>query len=138
MNSKPTVESLVVSSSLEKFKNVKSGHILSLKLQEIKGIKGLSCVASAIGVTFHADFITISHKRLIAVCVKINAIKLLVKEYDLHCPNETCITISAVCEVAPTFLMVDIQRATGDAAEYLKFYKNFCSNLDGYHLETTR
>lgn len=35
MNSKPTVESLVVCSSLEKFKNVKSGHILSLKLQEI-------------------------------------------------------------------------------------------------------
>lgn len=31
MNSKPTVESLVVCSSLEKFKNVKSGHILSLK-----------------------------------------------------------------------------------------------------------
>ncbi|KAK9270064.1 hypothetical protein L1049_025637 [Liquidambar formosana] len=33
-------------------------------------------------------------------------------------------------EVAPTFLMVDIQKAAGDASEYLKFYKNFCSNLE--------
>ncbi|KAH9690206.1 CBL-interacting serine/threonine-protein kinase 8 [Citrus sinensis] len=32
-----------------------------------------------------------------------------------------------VFEVAPTFFMVDIQKAAGDAAEYLK---NFCSNLE--------
>lgn len=38
--------------------------------------------------------------------------------------------ILEVFEIAPTFLMVDIQRAAGDAAEYLKFYKNFCSNLE--------
>ncbi|CAK7347304.1 unnamed protein product [Dovyalis caffra] len=38
--------------------------------------------------------------------------------------------ILEVYEVAPTFLMVDIQRAAGDAAEYLKFYKNFYSNLE--------
>ncbi|EEF35016.1 CBL-interacting serine/threonine-protein kinase 8 [Ricinus communis] len=35
-----------------------------------------------------------------------------------------------VFEVAPSFLMVDIQKAAGDAAEYLKFYKDFCGNLD--------
>ncbi|CDP00953.1 unnamed protein product [Coffea canephora] len=35
-----------------------------------------------------------------------------------------------IFEVAPTFIMVDIQKATGDASEYLKFYKNFCSNLE--------
>ncbi|KAJ8762588.1 hypothetical protein K2173_008027 [Erythroxylum novogranatense] len=35
-----------------------------------------------------------------------------------------------VFEVAPTFLMVDIQKASGDASEYLKFYKNFYSNLE--------
>ncbi|KAJ6685708.1 NON-SPECIFIC SERINE/THREONINE PROTEIN KINASE [Salix purpurea] len=38
--------------------------------------------------------------------------------------------ILEVFEVAPTFLMVDIQRTAGEAAEYLKFYKNFCSNLE--------
>ncbi|OMO57521.1 hypothetical protein COLO4_35319 [Corchorus olitorius] len=38
--------------------------------------------------------------------------------------------ILEVFEVAPTFLMVDIQKAAGDAADYLKFYKTFCSNLD--------
>ncbi|KAK6257134.1 hypothetical protein QUC31_000593 [Theobroma cacao] len=38
--------------------------------------------------------------------------------------------ILEVFEVAPTFLMVDIQKAAGDAGEYLKFYKTFCSNLE--------
>ncbi|KAL3514302.1 hypothetical protein ACH5RR_027019 [Cinchona calisaya] len=35
-----------------------------------------------------------------------------------------------IFQVAPTFIMVDIQKAAGDASEYLKFYKNFCSNLE--------
>ncbi|XP_047342101.1 CBL-interacting serine/threonine-protein kinase 8-like [Impatiens glandulifera] len=38
--------------------------------------------------------------------------------------------ILEVFEVAPTFLMVDIQKAVGDGSEYLEFYKNFCNNLD--------
>ncbi|CAK9134974.1 unnamed protein product [Ilex paraguariensis] len=38
--------------------------------------------------------------------------------------------ILEVFQVAPTFLMVDIQKAAGDASEYLKFYKNFCGNLE--------
>ncbi|KAE9609099.1 putative protein kinase CAMK-CAMKL-CHK1 family [Lupinus albus] len=38
--------------------------------------------------------------------------------------------ILEIFEVAPTFYMVDIQKAAGDANEYLKFYKNFCNNLD--------
>ncbi|CAL0319283.1 unnamed protein product [Lupinus luteus] len=38
--------------------------------------------------------------------------------------------ILEIFEVAPTFYMVDIQKAAGDANEYLKFYKNFCSNLE--------
>ncbi|KAK2659988.1 hypothetical protein Ddye_006521 [Dipteronia dyeriana] len=38
--------------------------------------------------------------------------------------------ILEVFEVAPTFFMVDIQKAAGDVAEYLKFYKNFCGNLE--------
>ncbi|XP_031279248.1 CBL-interacting serine/threonine-protein kinase 8-like isoform X2 [Pistacia vera] len=38
--------------------------------------------------------------------------------------------ILEIFEVAPTFFMVDIQKASGDASEYLKFYKNFCSNLE--------
>ncbi|KAJ6391377.1 hypothetical protein OIU77_025371 [Salix suchowensis] len=37
---------------------------------------------------------------------------------------------SVILESLPTFLMVDIQRNAGEAAEYLKFYKNFCSNLE--------
>ncbi|KAL2893033.1 CBL-interacting serine/threonine-protein kinase 8 [Bienertia sinuspersici] len=38
--------------------------------------------------------------------------------------------ILEVFEVAPTFLLVDIQKAAGDLNEYLNFYKNFCENLD--------
>uniref|UniRef100_A0A1J3I6W6 non-specific serine/threonine protein kinase n=1 Tax=Noccaea caerulescens TaxID=107243 RepID=A0A1J3I6W6_NOCCA len=38
--------------------------------------------------------------------------------------------ILEVFKVAPSFLMVDIQNAAGDAEEYLKFYKTFCSKLD--------
>ncbi|KAK1558579.1 hypothetical protein Q3G72_004133 [Acer saccharum] len=38
--------------------------------------------------------------------------------------------ILEVFEMAPTFFMVDIQKAAGDVAEYLKFYKNFCGNLE--------
>ncbi|KAK8600962.1 hypothetical protein V6N13_059298 [Hibiscus sabdariffa] len=38
--------------------------------------------------------------------------------------------ILEVFDVAPTFLMVDIQKAAGDAGEYLKFYQIFYSNLD--------
>ncbi|XP_078153231.1 CBL-interacting protein kinase 8-like [Carex rostrata] len=35
-----------------------------------------------------------------------------------------------IFEVAPTFYMVEMQKAVGDASEYLKFNKNFCSKLD--------
>jgi len=38
--------------------------------------------------------------------------------------------ILEVFQVAPTFFMVDIQKAAGEATEYLKFYKNFCDNLE--------
>ncbi|KAK9930142.1 hypothetical protein M0R45_027196 [Rubus argutus] len=38
--------------------------------------------------------------------------------------------ILEIFEVAPTYFMVDIQKADGDASEFLKFYKNFCSNLE--------
>jgi len=57
----------------------------------------LSCVASAIGVPLHTDHTTLLHERLsyARVCVEIDASKTLVKEYDLRCPNELFITISA-------------------------------------------
>ncbi|KAK6940285.1 NAF domain [Dillenia turbinata] len=38
--------------------------------------------------------------------------------------------ILEIFEVAPTFFMVDVQKAAGDSGEFLKFYKNFCSNLE--------
>ncbi|KFK26444.1 hypothetical protein AALP_AA8G249200 [Arabis alpina] len=38
--------------------------------------------------------------------------------------------ILEVFKVAPTFLMVDIQNASGDADEYLTFYKTFYGKLD--------
>lgn len=38
--------------------------------------------------------------------------------------------ILEIFQVAPTFFMVDIQKAAGDATEYLKFCKNFCNNLE--------
>ncbi|KAA8528395.1 hypothetical protein F0562_035750 [Nyssa sinensis] len=38
--------------------------------------------------------------------------------------------ILEIFQVAPTFYMVDIQRAAGDVGEYLKFYKNFVDNLE--------
>ena len=60
-------------------------------------IKGLSCIASAIGVPFHVDRTTLLRKRLsyARVCVEIDASKMLVKEYDLRCPNRVFVTISA-------------------------------------------
>jgi hypothetical protein len=59
-------------------------------------IKGLSGVASAIGVPLYADHTTLLRKRLsyTRVCVEIDASKT-VKEYDLRCPNGLFITISA-------------------------------------------
>ncbi|PON59624.1 Calcium/calmodulin-dependent/calcium-dependent protein kinase [Parasponia andersonii] len=44
--------------------------------------------------------------------------------------NSQFSVILEIFEVAPTFFMVDIQKAAGDASEYLKFYKSFCSNLE--------
>ncbi|XP_051150634.1 CBL-interacting serine/threonine-protein kinase 8 [Andrographis paniculata] len=38
--------------------------------------------------------------------------------------------IMEIFQVAPTFIMVDIQKAAGETEEYLKFYKNFCEKLD--------
>ncbi|XP_014503448.1 CBL-interacting serine/threonine-protein kinase 8 isoform X1 [Vigna radiata var. radiata] len=38
--------------------------------------------------------------------------------------------ILEVFEIAPTFFMVNIQKAAGDSNEYLKFYKNFSNNLE--------
>ncbi|KAA0065073.1 CBL-interacting serine/threonine-protein kinase 8 [Cucumis melo var. makuwa] len=38
--------------------------------------------------------------------------------------------IMEIFEVAPTFYMVDIQKAAGETSEYLKFYKSFYSNLE--------
>lgn len=38
--------------------------------------------------------------------------------------------ILEVFEVAPTYLLVDIQKVAGDLNEYLNFYKNFCENLE--------
>lgn len=38
--------------------------------------------------------------------------------------------ILEIFQVAPTFLLVDIQKAAGDGKEYLEFYKNFCNNLE--------
>nr|GMC52437.1 CBL-interacting serine/threonine-protein kinase 8 isoform X2 [Ipomoea batatas]GME01290.1 CBL-interacting serine/threonine-protein kinase 8 isoform X2 [Ipomoea batatas] len=38
--------------------------------------------------------------------------------------------IMEIFQVAPTFFMVDIQKAAGDSTEFLKFYKNFCGNLE--------
>lgn len=38
--------------------------------------------------------------------------------------------ILEVFEVTPIFVMVDIQKTAGDGGEYLKFYKNFCNNLE--------
>ena len=67
-------------------------------------VKGLSCVASAIGVPLHADLTTLLRKRLsyARVCVEIDASKTLVKEYDLRCPNGLFITISADYEWIPS------------------------------------
>ncbi|KAL9681278.1 hypothetical protein QQ045_013060 [Rhodiola kirilowii] len=38
--------------------------------------------------------------------------------------------IIEIFEVAPAFLMVDLQKVAGDCNEYHKFYRNFCSNLE--------
>nr|XP_034902021.1 uncharacterized protein LOC118039434 [Populus alba] len=66
-------------------------------------IKGLSCIASAIGVPLRADRTILLRKRLsyARVCVEIDASKTLVKEYDLRCPNGVFVTISAEYEWIP-------------------------------------
>ncbi|XP_076926985.1 CBL-interacting serine/threonine-protein kinase 8-like [Bidens hawaiensis] len=38
--------------------------------------------------------------------------------------------ILEVFQVTPSFVMVDIEKTAGESGEYLKFYKNFCSNLE--------
>ncbi|XP_038885498.1 CBL-interacting serine/threonine-protein kinase 8 [Benincasa hispida] len=38
--------------------------------------------------------------------------------------------IMEIFEVAPSFFMVDIQKAAGETSEYLKFYKSFYSKLE--------
>ncbi|KAG0461245.1 hypothetical protein HPP92_021542 [Vanilla planifolia] len=38
--------------------------------------------------------------------------------------------MAEIFEVAPSFFMVNIQRAAGDTKEYLKFSKTFCGKLD--------
>ncbi|KAL5700071.1 cAMP-dependent protein kinase [Ranunculus cassubicifolius] len=40
------------------------------------------------------------------------------------------IRLHIVFEVAPSFFMVDVQKASGEAVEYHKFYKNFCDKLE--------
>jgi hypothetical protein len=67
-------------------------------------IKGLSCVASAIGVPLHADHTTLLRKRLsyARVCVEIDASKTMVKKFDFRCPNGLFITISADYEWIPS------------------------------------
>ena len=49
----------------------------------------LSYVASVLGVSLHADATTLMRKCLTytRVCVEIDASKLLVKEFDLQCPQ---------------------------------------------------
>jgi hypothetical protein len=66
-------------------------------------INGLSCVASAIGVPFNTDLTTLLCKKLsyVRVCVEINASQVLVKEYDLRCPNGLFKIISADYEWIP-------------------------------------
>ncbi|KAL4558969.1 hypothetical protein LXL04_031095 [Taraxacum kok-saghyz] len=46
--------------------------------------------------------------------------------------SKTChfSVILEVFQVTSNFVMVDIQKAAGDGSEYLKFYKNFCNNLE--------
>ncbi|KAF5818668.1 putative protein kinase CAMK-CAMKL-CHK1 family [Helianthus annuus] len=38
--------------------------------------------------------------------------------------------ILEVFQVTSSFVLVDIEKAAGDSGEYLKFYKNFCNNLE--------
>ena len=66
--------------------------------------KGLNYVASALGVPLHVDATTLMCKRLTytRVCVEIDASKLLVKDFDLQCPNGMIITISIVYEWLPS------------------------------------
>jgi hypothetical protein len=67
--------------------------------------KGLSYVASALGVPLHVNATTLMRKRLTyhaRVCVEIDASKVLVKEFDLQCPNGIIITILVEYEWLPS------------------------------------
>jgi len=66
--------------------------------------KGLSYIASALGIPLHANVNTLMRKHLTyaRVCVEIDASKVLVKEFDLQCPNGIVISISSEYEWLPS------------------------------------
>eukprot|EP00268_Persea_americana_P051655 TRINITY_DN571_c2_g1_i3.p1 TRINITY_DN571_c2_g1~~TRINITY_DN571_c2_g1_i3.p1 ORF type:complete len:446 (+),score=67.69 TRINITY_DN571_c2_g1_i3:395-1732(+) len=55
--------------------------------------------------------------------------KMRVEGLSADKTSQFCVILE-VFEVAPSFFMVDIQKVAGDTAEFQKFYKNFCGNLD--------
>ena len=57
--------------------------------------KGLSYIASAIGIPIHADLTILMFKRLnyATICIEIDASKMLITEFDLLCPNGMLIAI---------------------------------------------
>ena len=65
--------------------------------------KGLSFVASAVGCPLHADYITLSRKRLsyARVCVEIDAKEALIEEFDFQCSNGRWIPVKVDYEWVP-------------------------------------
>jgi hypothetical protein len=63
----------------------------------------VSYVASAIGIPLHTDLTTLMCQRLnyTRVCIDINASKMLVREFNLLCPNGMLIAISVEYEWLP-------------------------------------
>lgn len=55
--------------------------------------------------------------------------KMRVEGLAANKAGHLCIILE-IFEVAPSIFMVDIQKSSGDVNEYLKFYKNFCANLE--------
>jgi hypothetical protein len=66
--------------------------------------KGLSFVASALGIPLHADHVTLTRKRLsyARVCVEVDATKDVVRDFDVKCSNGEWKTIHVNYEWLPS------------------------------------
>ncbi|CAA6667538.1 unnamed protein product [Spirodela intermedia] len=83
------------------------------------------------GVKNHTRFVSQQPAKVVVSTMEVVAqsmgFKTHIRNYKMRVEGPSA---DKIFEVAPAFLMVDIQKAAGDSADYLKFYKSFRSKVD--------